>query len=107
MTSSDSPYLYVLLGNASVVVEYDYRVSQRAIRFFGLPREEGRSRKAAVTWVPAPNSKHKGFFYVGSQFSGTVFIYEIPLTADTGASPVPGGKYYSRLLRSWEPKPDT
>jgi hypothetical protein len=67
-----------------------------------LPDADGIGNRAqsAVAWVPATSAQYGGFFYVGSQYSGKVFIYELPLTAETGPNAT------ATLRRVWEPKRD-
>jgi hypothetical protein len=99
MTNIESPFVYLGMGNKAVVLEYEYRQSRRIFRRFDLPGFERRGNRGmeSLTWVPSSASRHQGFFYIGSQMTGHVFIYELPLLEETGPQAT------ARLVDIWTP----
>lgn len=99
MTSPESTFLYLGMENQAKVLEYEWHSSHRIFRSFSLPSFErhGNRGMESLTWVPTDASRHQGYFYVGSQMTGHVFIYELPLLDSTG--PEAAG----RLVDIWTP----
>jgi len=78
-----STYLYLGMENMAVVLEYDWRDTQRIYRRFDLPGL-GNEGIQSLTWVPTEASTHQGYFYMGSRAKGSIFIYELPLLDSAG-----------------------
>jgi len=99
MTNPESTFIYMGMENKATILEYEWHSSRRIFRRFDLPGFERRGTHGmeALTWVPSDASAHQGYFYVGSQMTGHIFIYELPLLDDTG--PVAMAK----LLDIWTP----
>jgi len=86
MTNPESTFVYLGMENKAAILEYEWHTSRRIFRRFDLPGFERRGSHGmeSLTWVPSDASRHQGYFYVGSQMTGHVFIYELPLLDDTG-----------------------
>mmetsp|Transcript_74002 Transcript_74002/g.158611 ORF Transcript_74002/g.158611 Transcript_74002/m.158611 type:complete len:346 (+) Transcript_74002:149-1186(+) len=86
MTSPESTFLYIGMENKAAVLEYEWHGSHKIFRRFSLAgfEQAGTVGIQSLTWVPTEASKHQGYFYVGSQLTGNIFIYELPLLDDTG-----------------------
>merc|ERR1719162_220059 len=99
MTNPESTFLYVGMENKAAILEFEWHSSHRIFRKFGLPAFErmGDRGMESLTWVPTQASHHQGYFYVGSEMTGHVFIYELPLLDETG--PEASG----RLISIWTP----
>jgi len=99
MTNPESTFVYLGMGNKAVVLEYEWHASRRIFRHFDLPGFERRGNRGmeSLTWVPTSASRHQGYFYVGSQMTGHVFIYELPLLDETGPQAT------ARLIDIWTP----
>mmetsp|Transcript_27459 Transcript_27459/g.85436 ORF Transcript_27459/g.85436 Transcript_27459/m.85436 type:complete len:338 (+) Transcript_27459:145-1158(+) len=99
MTSPESTFLYLGMENRAAVLEYEWHEAHRITREFSLPGFEHSEAEGiqSLTWVPTDASTHQGYFYVGSQMTGSVFIYELPLLSNTG--PEGNGK----LVSIWTP----
>eukprot|EP00397_Hematodinium_sp_SG-2012_P047377 GEMP01053855.1.p1 GENE.GEMP01053855.1~~GEMP01053855.1.p1 ORF type:complete len:249 (+),score=27.09 GEMP01053855.1:411-1157(+) len=89
----------------SMIIEYDYRRQHKILQTFKLvefERAENRGLES-ISWVPNSLSIYGGYFYVGSQLTGNVFIYELPIQP---ASVVGGTKVTdagAKLIRIWTP----
>lgn len=106
MTSPESSYLYLGTGGGdAAILEYEWHETRRITRRFGLPgfadpsSKEGIQSIKSLTWVPAEDSAHGGYFHVGSANEGKVFVYELPLLEDTGPEAP------AQLISSWSPLP--
>eukprot|EP00397_Hematodinium_sp_SG-2012_P045094 GEMP01050529.1.p1 GENE.GEMP01050529.1~~GEMP01050529.1.p1 ORF type:complete len:346 (+),score=37.00 GEMP01050529.1:197-1234(+) len=105
MTDAESPILYIGVENMSMIIEYDYRRQHKILQTFKLvefERAENRGLES-ISWVPNSLSIYGGYFYVGSQLTGNVFIYELPIQP---ASVVGGTKVTdagAKLIRIWTP----
>jgi len=99
MTSSESTFLYLGMENQAKILEYEWHSTHEIFRSFSLPSFERRGNRGmeSLTWVPTDASRHQGYFYVGSQMTGHVFIYELPLLDKTGP------KAAARLVDIWTP----
>jgi len=99
MTNPESTFLYLGTENKPAVLEYEWHSSKRIFRRFSLPGFEhsGNVGIESLTWVPTKASPHQGYFYCGSQMTGHVFIYELPLLNDTGPEAT------ARLISVWTP----
>lgn len=101
MTNPESTFIYAGMENMAAVIEYEWHTSHRIFRKFSLPGFErsGNHGLESLTWVPTEASHHQGYFYAGSQMTGHVFIYELPLLDETG----PEGR--AKLIDVWTPLP--
>lgn len=99
MTNPESTFIYLGMENKAVILEYEWHSSQRIFRRFDLPGFERRGDRGmqSLTWVPTDASRHQGYFYVGSQMTGHVFIYEVPLLDENGPEAA------ARLVDIWTP----
>lgn len=99
MTNPESTFVYLAMENKASILEYEWHTSHRIFRRFDLPGFERRGSHGmeSLTWVPTDASRHQGYFYVGSQMTGHVFIYELPLLDDTGPVAM------ARLNSIWTP----
>lgn len=99
MTNPESTFVYLGMENKATILEYEWHTSRRIFRRFDLPGFERRGSHGmeSLTWVPTDASRHQGYFYVGSQMTGHIFIYELPLLDDTGPVAV------ARELNIWTP----
>lgn len=99
MTNPESTFVYMGMENKAAILEYEWHSSRRIFRRFDLPGFERRGGHGmeSMTWVPTDASRHQGYFYVGSQMTGHVFIYELPLLDDTGPVAL------ARLANIWTP----
>jgi len=99
MTSPESTFVYLGMENKAVILEYEWHSSRRIFRRFDLPGFERRGNRGmqSLTWVPTDASRHQGYFYVGSQMTGHVFIYEVPLLDESGPEAA------ARLVDIWTP----
>lgn len=86
MVSPERTFMYLGMENKAAVLEFEWHSSHRITRRFSLPGLEmqGNLGMESLSWVPTDASHHGGYFYVGSQLTGHVFIYEVPLLDDTG-----------------------
>lgn len=103
MTNPESTFVYAGLENKPIIVEYEWHSARRIFRRFDLPDFDraGNRGLESVTWVPTRASSHQGYFYVGSQMTGFVFIYELPILSDTGP------EAQATLIKKWQPISDT
>merc|ERR1719379_1964767 len=99
MTNPESTFVYLGMENKATIIEYEWHTSKRIFRRFDLPGFERRGSHGmeSLTWVPTEASRHQGYFYTGSQETGHVFIYELPLLDETG--PVTT----ARMVNIWTP----
>jgi len=102
MTNPESTFVYLGMENKATILEYEWHSSRHIFRRFDLPGFERRGNHGmeSLTWVPTDASRHQGYFYVGSQMTGHVFIYELPLLDKTGP------KALARLADIWTPLKD-
>eukprot|EP00931_Biecheleriopsis_adriatica_P122377 TRINITY_DN97365_c0_g1_i1.p1 TRINITY_DN97365_c0_g1~~TRINITY_DN97365_c0_g1_i1.p1 ORF type:complete len:333 (-),score=79.18 TRINITY_DN97365_c0_g1_i1:7-1005(-) len=86
MSNTGSTYLYLGIGSTSKIMEYEWHTSHKVFRSFDLvnfPSAEGIGL-SCLAFVPSESSPHQGFFYVGTQISGSVYIYQVPLLNNEG-----------------------
>lgn len=99
MTETSSRLLYLIAQGKDAILEYDWQFSRRILRRFTLPGFEqvGTVGAESLTFVPSEASTTGGYFYVGSQIAGQVFVYELPLQSDTGVEAT------AKLISVWTP----
>eukprot|EP00928_Gymnodinium_smaydae_P008355 TRINITY_DN13041_c0_g1_i1.p1 TRINITY_DN13041_c0_g1~~TRINITY_DN13041_c0_g1_i1.p1 ORF type:complete len:294 (-),score=65.39 TRINITY_DN13041_c0_g1_i1:20-901(-) len=102
MSDTLSNYVYFVAQGKASVFQYDFKDTRRIVRRFDLPGFSGSSAAGAesLTWVPTQASPHGGYFYVGSQLAGQVFVYELPINDDS--APVVSGDS-KQLMTIWTP----
>lgn len=101
MTNPESTFIYVGMENKAAVLEYEWHSSHKIFRRFMLPDFNNKENRGmeSLTWVPTAASHHQGYFYVGSQMDGSVYIYELPLLEQTGPEAM------AKLINVWQPLP--
>lgn len=102
MTSPESTYLYLGMENRALILEYEWHSSQKIFRKFVLHglEHDGNRGTESITWVETDASEHGGYFYVGSQLTGRIYIYNVPLLSDTGP------QANAELVSVWTPLGD-
>jgi len=85
-----SPFVYIGVEDPDSVVEFNI-VTGTATRWFNLTGDinTGPSNQGleALTFVPNDTSPEGGYFYVGHQYDGEVFVFELPIvTSSTSTS---------------------
>lgn len=85
MVDPESMILFFALENKARIVEYDYG-KKKLLRVFDLPQEVkddldmvNNHGIESLTFVSAQHVRSGGYFYVGSQHTGSVHIVELPL----------------------------
>jgi len=90
---TNSTIVYLAIEPDARIIEYDYD-AHVVLRAFELPSEvkndilRNRGVESSI-FVPATDSAEGGYFYIGSQHSGTIHIVEVPIkTGPNPTSPV-------------------
>ncbi|CAE7609964.1 petH, partial [Symbiodinium sp. CCMP2456] len=99
LTNPGSTYLYLGLEGGSDLLEYEWHSSHQVFRSFHLPGfpHHGALGLRSVTFVPTTASDQQGYFYVGTDISGEVYIYEAPLLVNEGP------KAPAESIKIWTP----
>ncbi len=81
----DSSFVYLGVEDPDSVLEFNMDTG-RVTRVFNLTaniNSPSNSGLEALTYVPSLTSLEGGYFYVGEQFDGKIYVFELPIQSST------------------------